>query len=40
MDRMGISREPVREALHELENSGLVVARKHVGVFVRQLAAP
>jgi DNA-binding GntR family transcriptional regulator len=31
---------PVREALRELESSGLVVARKHAGVFVRQLAAP
>jgi DNA-binding GntR family transcriptional regulator len=31
---------PVREALRELESSGLVVARKHSGVFVRQLASP
>lgn len=34
--RMGISRVPVREALRTLESTGLVVARKHAGVFVHQ----
>lgn len=35
--RLGISRVPVREALRELESTGLVAARKNVGVFVRVL---
>ncbi|CAN7691505.1 GntR family transcriptional regulator [Variovorax sp. LjRoot290] len=37
--RLGISRVPVREALRELESTGLVVARKHAGVFVREPSA-
>lgn len=35
--RLKVSRVPVREALRELESSGIVVSRKHAGVFVRQL---
>lgn len=36
-NRLQISRVPVREALRELESSGVVVSRKHSGVFVRRL---
>lgn len=35
--RLRVSRVPVREALRELESTGLVAARKNVGVFVRVL---
>lgn len=35
--RLRVSRVPVREALRELESTGLVAARKYAGVFVRQL---
>jgi len=35
--RLQVSRVPVREALRELESTGLVAARKNVGVFVRVL---
>jgi DNA-binding GntR family transcriptional regulator len=35
--RLRVSRVPVREALRQLESTGLVAARKNVGVFVRVL---
>lgn len=35
--RLRVSRVPVREALRELESTGLVSSRKHAGVFVRTL---
>ena len=37
-ERLAVSRVPVREALRELEATGLVVARKNVGVFVREFS--
>jgi len=39
VEQMQVSRVPVREALRELESMGLVVSRKHSGVYIRELTA-
>lgn len=39
VEQMQVSRVPVREALRELESMGLVVSRKHSGVYIRELSA-
>ncbi len=38
VEQMKVSRAPVREALRELESMGLVVSRKHSGVYIRELS--
>ncbi len=38
VEQMKVSRVPVREALRELESMGLVVSRKHSGVYIRELS--
>lgn len=37
VEQLQVSRVPVREALRELESMGLVVSRKHSGVYIREL---
>ena len=37
VEQMQVSRVPVREALRELESMGLVISRKHSGVYIREL---
>lgn len=39
VEQLNVSRAPVREALRELESMGLVVSRKHSGVYIRELSA-
>lgn len=39
VEQMQVSRVPVREALRELESMGLVISRKHSGVYIRELDA-
>src|SRR5690606_32104490 len=39
VEQMQVSRVPVREALRELESMGLVVSRKHSGVYIRELSS-
>ncbi|HEX7002955.1 MAG TPA: GntR family transcriptional regulator [Trueperaceae bacterium] len=36
-EQMGVSRAPIREALNQLKEQGLVVMRPHRGAFIREL---